>query len=167
MALRKREGGDLEERKNNMHISDETIRNLKVQKLKAEKEFDTLASELMLDDYYEPRNLNTVEDAALEDEKENYFDPGDVQPNISDGITNCVKVDNALSKYYMYDGVSDLFDLYNNQRINDRQVRKRAEELISQIRKYKKDAKTVIELEQEFIDNCDSVIKILDDVKNS
>lgn len=54
-----------------------------------------------------------------------------------------------------------------NQRINDRQVRKRAEELISQIRKYKKDAKTVIELEQEFIDNCDSVIKILDDVKNS
>ena len=65
-----------------MHISDETIRNLKVQKLKAEKEFDTLASELMLDDYYEPRNLNTVEDAALEDEKENYFDPGDVQPSI-------------------------------------------------------------------------------------
>ena len=150
-----------------MHISDETIRNLKVQKLKAEKEFDTLASELMLDDYYEPRNLNTVEDAALEDEKENYFDPGDVQPSISDGITNCVKVDNALSKYYMYDGVSDLFDLYKNQRINDRQVRKRAEELISQIRKYKKDAKTVIELVQEFIDNCDSVIKILDDVKNS
>lgn len=148
-----------------MLISDEVLRKLKECKFSAEKEFDELASDLNMEYYYESRNLDTVEEAEAQDAEGNFFDSGDADPSISEGIVKCVRTDNAIRKHIMYDVVADFFEV-NNKNSDEHHIKKCTEELMSMIRKYKKEAKTVIELEQEFIDNCDKLLAVLDETRN-
>ena len=149
-----------------MHISDELLRKLKEERFDAEKQFNEVAG-TEYESSYDARNLTTLEEAEKEDAKGNFADFGDVDPNISIGITRCLRIYNAETKWRIHDTIVDFIEVNNTENLNDKShYIKRIEELTDYVEKYKKEAKEIIDLEQELIGKCDNLMDILDKMRN-